>query len=142
MPSNHSLAYSSQSEMVKPSVSSTSTGTGWGAGGGGGGGTGWGAGGGGGGWSDSAASFASSGGPTANEMKVVKSYNASISRFNGSAVTGSAYAMDAKHAKSGSRIKSRPYHPAKAAYCDLFPDRCFFSPEPETQGMDGGYHSI
>jgi hypothetical protein len=75
-------------------------------------------------------------------MGEVQRYNRSIAHFNASAVTDSAYAMDAAHAKTGSKILRRPYHPAKAAYCDLFPDRCFFSPQPETQGMDGGYHSI
>lgn len=72
----------------------------------------------------------------------VARYNQAIRLNNNAATSGSAYAMDLNHSLTGSRILDRPYHPASASFCDLHPDNCFFSPQPETQGMGGGYHSI
>lgn len=71
-----------------------------------------------------------------------KTFNDSISKFNKSMVTSSAYAMTAGTSLQGSRILSTPYHSAKVKFCSLHPDMCFFSPAPETQSVEGGYHSI
>jgi len=58
-------------------------------------------------------------------------YAAAVDGQQRTAAGGSAYSMSGK----------RP-HISKANFCDLFPDRCFFAPAPETQGIAGMYHSI
>jgi len=73
---------------------------------------------------------------------VVKGVNGQIGAFNSALTSGSAYAMTAPTSTTGTRILDRPYHPAKVNFCALHPDRCFFSPAPETQSSEGGYHSI
>ncbi len=40
---------------------------------------------------------------------------------------------------TGQRRKKRDN---QLEFCDLFPDRCYFAPAPETQGIAGVYHSI